>query len=144
MLEQFREIWDGFWEDFGMIFANFFEGLEGTSISETFQVEGLISMIRATRGTSRRPNHMRSQIGRPKALAPVNFRRLWGDSHSVAKQASLYIALGADFLRFRSDFSRFWEAKVDAKIDFWELFLQCFFRAHFGIDFGWFFRGSNL
>ncbi len=52
MLEQFREIWDGFWEDFGMIFANFCEGLEGTSISETFQVEGLISMIRATRGRS--------------------------------------------------------------------------------------------
>ena len=52
MLEQFREIWDGFWEDFGMIFAIFFAGLEGTSISETFQVEGLISMIRATRGRS--------------------------------------------------------------------------------------------
>ena len=52
MLEQFKEIWDGFWEDFGMIFANLFAGLEGTSISETFQVEGLISMIRATRGRS--------------------------------------------------------------------------------------------
>ena len=52
MLEQFREIWDGFWEDFGMIFAHVLEGLEGTSISETFQVEGLISMIRATRGRS--------------------------------------------------------------------------------------------
>ena len=57
MLEQFREIWDGFWEDFGMIFAILFAGLEGTSISETFQVEGLISMIRATRGRSRSTNH---------------------------------------------------------------------------------------
>ena len=52
MLEQFKQIWDGFGEDFGMIFAYFFKGLEGTSISETFQVEGLISMIRATRGRS--------------------------------------------------------------------------------------------
>ena len=38
----------GFWNDF----CSFFEVLEGTSISETFQVEGLISMIRATRGRS--------------------------------------------------------------------------------------------
>ena len=87
---------------------------------------------------------MRSQIGSPKGMTPVDLRRGAGEFHSVAKQASFNIALGADFLRFRSDFSRFWEAKVDAKIDFWELFLQCFFRAHFGIDFGWFFRGSNL
>ena len=62
--------------------------LEGTSISETFQVEGLTSMIRATRGRSRRPNHMRSQIGRPKAMPPVNLRRLAGGLHSVAKRAS--------------------------------------------------------
>ena len=42
--------------DFGRILEWFllilFAGLEGTSISETFQVEGLISMIRATRGRS--------------------------------------------------------------------------------------------
>ena len=88
MLEQFREIWDGFWEDFGMIFAHLLAGFQGTSISETFQVEGLISMIRATRGRSRRPNHMRSQIGRPKAMAPVKLRRLASGFHSVAKQAS--------------------------------------------------------
>ena len=49
-------------------------------------------MIRATKGKSmdgwRRPNHMRSQIGGPKAMLPVNFRRLAGGFHSVAKQAS--------------------------------------------------------
>ena len=42
--------------DFGRILELFllifFAGLEGTSVSETFQVEGLISMIRATRGRS--------------------------------------------------------------------------------------------
>ena len=51
-------IWGGFWNDFCLCF----EVLEGTSISETFQVEGLTSMIRATRGRSRRPNHMRSLL----------------------------------------------------------------------------------
>ena len=100
--------------DFGRILEWFllflFAGLEGTSISETFQVEGLISMIRATRGRSRRPNHMRSQIGGPKIMGPVNFRRLPGGFHSVAKQASFCIALRSDFSWFWSDFWRFWEA----------------------------------
>ena len=35
-----------------MILLIFVVGLEGTSISEAFQVEGLTSMIRATRGRS--------------------------------------------------------------------------------------------
>ena len=33
---------------------------------------------------------------------------------------------------------------MEAKIDFGEGFLQCFFRMRSGIDFGSFFRGSNL
>ena len=111
---------------------------------EACQVADLTLMIRATRGRSRRPNHMRGLLDALQTPGPVDLRRLAGEVHSVVKQASFNIALGADFLKFRSDFSRFWEAKVDAKIDFWELFSQCFFRAHFGIDFGWFFRGSNL
>ena len=45
----FGEILDGFWKGFVMIF---FLILEGTSIGQTFQVEGLTSMIRATKGTS--------------------------------------------------------------------------------------------
>ena len=54
---------------------------------------------------------MRSHIGNPKAMAPVDFRRLWGDFHSVAKQASFYIAFGTDF-------GGFGEAKIDAQIRF--------------------------
>ena len=37
----------------------------------------------------------------------------------------------------------FGEAKTEAKIDFWEVFLRCFFRMRFGIDFGWIFGGSE-
>ena len=44
---------------------------------------------------------MRSHIGNPKAMGPVDFRRAWGDFHNVAKQASFYIASGTDFRGFR-------------------------------------------
>ena len=37
----------------------------------------------------------------------------------------------------------FWEAKTEAKIDFWDVFFRCFFRLRFGIDFGWIFGGSE-
>ena len=40
---------------------------------------------------------MRSHIGSPKAMSPVNFRRGWGEFHSVAKQASFNIAVGSNF-----------------------------------------------
>ena len=43
---------------------------------------------------------MRSQIGGPKAMPPVDFRRVWGGLHSVAKQASFYVAFGIDFPGF--------------------------------------------
>ena len=56
------------------------------------QVADLTLMIRATRGRSRRLNHMRSQIGGSKGMRPVNLRRLWGDLRSVVKQASFGIA----------------------------------------------------
>ena len=87
---------------------------------------------------------MRSQIGGPKAMPPVALRRLPGDFHSVAKQASFNVAFKKDFKGFRKDFRRFWEAKTEAKIDFWEVFFRCFLRMRFGIDFGWIFEGSNL
>ena len=57
-------------------------------------------MIRATRGRSRRPNHMHSHLDALQAMPPVNLRRVARDSHSVAKQASFYIALGTDFQGF--------------------------------------------
>ena len=32
---------------------------------------------------------------------------------------------------------------MEAKIDFWEVFLRCFFGMRFGIDWGWIFGGSK-
>ena len=39
---------------------------------------------------------MRSLFGRPKAMPPVNFRRLAAEIHSVAKQAPFRIAFRVD------------------------------------------------
>ena len=77
---------------------------------------------------------MRSHIGSPKALGPVTLRRFPRDLHSVAKQASFYIASGTDFsgfgnpngpqksmfeLFFSMSFSKaFWHRNF---IDFWKL-----------------------
>ena len=79
-------------------------------------------MIRATRGRSRRPNHMPSLIGRPKAMTPVALRRLAGGAHSVAKQASSKTHFFCVPDRFWSDFERFWEAKMEVEIDFGDVF----------------------
>ena len=108
------------------------------------QVADLTLMIKATWGRSRRPNHMRSHIGNPKAMRPVNFRRLRGEFHSVAKQASFNIAFGRDFWSFGSDFGRFWEAKTEAKIDFWEVFCDVFFECALASILGGFLEAQNL
>ena len=84
---------------------------------------------------------MRSQIGRPKAMTPVDFRRLPGGLHGVAKQASLSVAFRSYFWRFWNDFERFWEAKMDAKTDFLEVTFRCFFRMRFCMDFWLLFGG---
>ena len=97
-----------------------------------------------TRSRSRRPNHMRSQIGSPKAMRPVDLRRLAGGLHSVAKQAFFNIAFCRAPGRFWSDFGRLSEeAKMEPRIDFLDAFLRCFFRMRFGIDFGSFSGGPN-
>ena len=77
---------------------------------EALQVEELALMIRATRGRSRRANHMHSHLDALQAMGPVSLRRGPSDFHSVAKQASFYIALGAHF-------QGFWKAKWLAKFD---------------------------
>ena len=87
---------------------------------------------------------MRSPLDGLQTPAPVNFRRLPRGFHSAAKQASFPVALWSDFSRFWSDFNKFREAEMDAKTDFWDVFWRCFFRMRSGIDFGSFFRGSNL
>ena len=92
----------------------------------------------------RRPNHMRSHLDELQTTTSVDLRRVPGNFHSVAKQASFPVALWSDFSRFWSDFDKFWEAEMDAIIGFWEIFWRCFFRMRSGIDFGSFFRGSNL
>ena len=82
---------------------------------------------------------MHSHLDALQAMAPVAFRRGASDFHSVAKQASFYIALGRDFCGFRIHFGRFWGGKMEGEIDFLEVFLRCFFLnafwQRFGVDF---------
>ena len=54
------------------------------------------------------------------------------------------IGFGCGIFGFLVDFGRFWEAKMEAKIDFWVVFFRYFLGLRFGIDFGWIFGGSEL
>ena len=74
-----------------------------------------------------RPNHMPSHMDALQTPRPVESRRFLGKSQSVAKQASLDVALRSDFGGFGVDFWRLWEAKIDAKIDFGRFFCDAFF-----------------
>ena len=87
-----------------------------------FQVADFTMMIRATRGRSSRPNHMQSQFRSPDIATPVDFRRLAGGLHSVAKQAPSKTPFFCVPGRFWCDFKRFGEAKKEVKIDFGEVF----------------------
>ena len=49
------------------------------------------------RKRSRRPNHLRSQIGSPKSVRSVSFRRLPGGFHRVAKPTPFRIAFRLKF-----------------------------------------------
>ena len=86
---------------------------------------------------------MHSHLDALQAMAPVDFRRGPSGFHSVAKRASFYIAFGKDFCGFRIDFGRFGGGKMEAKIDFLEVFIRCFFGMCFSIDLGWIFGGSK-
>ena len=90
---------DGFFEDFEEIFDEKLHFLEFKFKLQNFWFSGWIlqTMISATKGKSRRPNHMPSHMDALQTLPPVNFRRGARDFHSVAKQASFYVALGSDF-----------------------------------------------
>ena len=68
-----------------------------------------------------RPNHMPSHLDALQTTRPVNFRRLLGKLHSVAKQASFETPFLRVPGRFWKDFGRFWEAKMDVQIDFGEV-----------------------
>ena len=109
-------------------------------------------MIRATRGRSMdgwmdgwsRPNHMPSHLDALQTPGPVAFRRFVGRLHSVAKQASFNIALPRVFCGFGSNFGRFWEAKMDAEIDFPGIFFDVFFECVFASILDRFLEARNL
>ena len=72
---------------------------------------------------------MGSHIGSPKAMPPVNLRRLAGEFHSVAKQASFNIA-------FRVDLEGFGRPKSMPKFDFRAIFSDVIFERNFTSKFG--------
>ena len=94
-----------------------------------FQVAGLALMIRATRGRSRRPNHMPSHLDGLQTMSSVNLRRFAGNFHSVAKQASSKPPFFRVPGRFWSDFGRFrrlkWRSKSILKRYFSDVFFNC-------------------
>ena len=79
---------------------------------------------------------MRSHIGSPKAMIPVNFRRGAGDFHSVAKQASFNIA-------FWSHFNGFGRPESVPKFDFRAFFFDVIFESFFTSKFGRFLEARN-
>ena len=100
------------------------------------QVADLTLMIRATRGRSRRPNHMRSLLDASQTPTPVNFRRVAREFHSAAKQASFNIAFGTDFRGFL-------RPKWTSKFDFRAFFFDVIFEYVFTSNFGRFFEARN-
>ena len=71
---------------------------------------------------------MQSHFRSPKVATPVNIRRFPGDFHSVAKQASFYIAFGKDF-------GGFWRPKWMLKLTLgpvlFDVVLECVFASIF-------------
>ena len=67
---------------------------------------------------------MRSQIGGPKAMPPVNLRRHAGGFHSVPKQASFNIDFGVDLEGFR-------KPKSMPQFDFRAIFSDVIFERNF-------------
>ena len=80
---------------------------------------------------SRRPNHMHSHFDALQAMGPVAFRRVPSEAHSVAKQASFYIALGVYF----QGFWEVWGGQLGGENRFLRVFFDVFFKVDVGIDF---------
>ena len=79
---------------------------------------------------------MRSQIGGPKAMPPVNLRRLAGDFHSVAKQASFNVAFGVDLEGFWEVFGGQNRGQNQFLGGFFSMFFSSAFRHRFLTVFG--------
>ena len=75
----------------------------------------------------RRPNHMHSHLDALQTMPSVDFRRAPGNLHSVAEQAPFNIALQGVLWGFRKGLKRFWEANMEARIDFFNVFSDVFF-----------------
>ena len=74
---------------------------------------------------------MHSHLDALQAMRPVALRRVASEVHSVAKQASFYIALGVHF-------QGFWEvegSQLGGENRFLRVFFDVFFEVHVGIDF---------
>ena len=52
-----------------------------------------------------------------------------------ALECFFQIVFGSDFFRFLVDFGRIFGAKMEPKIDFFDVFFDVFFDRDFGIDF---------
>ena len=78
-----------------------------------------------------RPNPLKDQGDSRKAPSPADFGRVPGDFHSVAKQASFYIALGAHF----QGFWEVWGGQLGGENRFLRVFFDVFFEVDVGIDF---------
>ena len=73
--------------------------------------------------------------GGPKKLAFRCVAALVGDLRKLLFLILFSKGIFFDFFRFGVDFGRVLEAKMEPEIEFWEVFLRCFFRARLGIDF---------
>ena len=100
------------------------------------QVADLTLMIRATRGRSRRPNHMRSLLDALPTPGPVNFRWFSREFHGVAKQTSFYMA-------FWSNFRGFGEPKSMPQFDSRAFFFDVIFESVLTSKFGRFLEAQN-
>ena len=74
---------------------------------------------------------MHSHLDALQAMAPVDFRRLASEAHSVAKQALFYIAFGAHF----QGFGEVWGNQLGVENRFLRVFFDIFFEIDVGIDF---------
>ena len=69
---------------------------------------------------------MRSPLDALQTPAPVDFRRLAREFHSVAKPDAFKTPFIRVPGRFWSDLGRFWEVQMEVKIYFWEAFCDAF------------------
>ena len=83
---------------------------------------------------------MHSHLDALQAMTPVGLRRLARDFHSVAKQASFYMASELIF----KDFGRFGAANLEWKIDFGGFFSIFFSRSMLASIFNRFSEARNV